>query len=139
MKYIKIFEEFENQAGIMPRDEFSNTYQDIRKSIRGTWNYGGGWNDSRGQNGHSEGEGDFETFKSCFDKYVSEGDTEIYKLAVKWSAEYGRIEFIDWLIEKGNIEQGDPVFAQALSWISHSRKIHPDRREEVDEYLRSKM
>ena len=56
-------------------------------------------------------------------------------MQLKWAAEYGRLDFIDYMIEKG-VTSG---FKAALSWLNHSRKIPDAKKKEVIAYLEDKI
>ena len=56
-------------------------------------------------------------------------------MIIKWASEYGRADFIDYVIEKG----ANTGFAAAYTWLGLSRKISLENRKEMAEYLVEKM
>lgn len=109
-------------AGLDPN--FSNSLP-IRRACRGSWT-----------KQDDPGEGFFEIFKLLLKHNAKLSDARGRNMAVKWAAEYGRLEFIDYMIQERNITDG---FKEAISWISHSRKIPDAKKKEVEAYLKDKI
>jgi hypothetical protein len=57
-------------------------------------------------------------------------------MGLKWASEYGRIDFIEYLIKKRNIITG---FKEALDWAEHSRKMTENARDKIVKYLKDKI
>jgi hypothetical protein len=57
-------------------------------------------------------------------------------MIIKWSAEYSRLDILDWLDEQG-LSQKFSVkdWEEAVTWISHSRKINTEIKTRVVAYL----
>lgn len=93
----------------------------IRRSCKGSWvdrnNYGSGY---------------FEIFKLLIKHGAKLTDDRGRNMAVKWASEYGRIDFIEYMINESGVKTG---FKEALGWISHSRKIPEDKKNETVAYL----
>ena len=96
----------------------------LRMCCRGTW-----------KNGGDIGEGYFESFKVLIDN-GAKLEIEGRPIVVKWCAEYGRIDFIEYLIDNAGLESG---FKMALSWLEHSRKISGKKKEDTINYLTKKI
>jgi hypothetical protein len=96
----------------------------IRRSIKGSW-----------KTKDDIGEGYFDVM-TLLVKYGAklQSDTNRH-MQLKWAAEYGRLDFIDYMIEKG-VTTG---FKAALSWLNHSRKIPDAKKKEVVAYLEDKI
>ncbi len=83
------------------------------------------------------GEGYFDTFLLLV-KYgakVVETEADAKNVAIKWAAEYGRIEFIDYIVEHG----ARTGFKNALRWIKHSRKLNDKDKDKIVKYLEDKI
>lgn len=113
--------EFCLQNGLDPDFEDS---MPMRRSCKGSW-----------KSVENIGEGYMETFKMLFKYGAKLTDERGRPMVVKWAAEYARIDFIDFAVEKG-IKSG---FAEAYSWLGLSRRISPALRKETAEYLVEKM
>jgi len=109
------------KAGLDPN--FNNSLP-IRRACKGSW-----------ENRDKYGIGYIDIFKLLIKYGAKLSDPRGRNMAVKWAAEYGRIDFIDFMIEQG-VKAG---FSEALSWISHSRKIPDDKKKETEEYLKDKI
>ncbi len=118
----KYFEE-KLKAGLDPN--FNNSLP-MRAACRGTW-------ESRDK----YGEGYFDSFKLLIKNGAKVTDVRGRNVVVKWAAEYGRIDFIDYMIEN-NLVNSDGI-KDALNWAPHSRKIPADKMDEVVEYLNRKL
>ena len=96
----------------------------FRRSCKGSW-----------KTKDDIGEGYFEVMKLLVKYGAKLSDEGNRHMQVKWAAEYGRLNFIDFMIEKG-VKSG---FKAAKSWLSHSRKIPADTKVEVEAYLDAKI
>lgn len=96
----------------------------FRRSCKGSW-----------KTKDDIGEGYFEVMKLLVKYGAKLSDDNGRHMQIKWAAEYGRINFIEYMIEKG-IKSG---FKAALSWLNHSRKIPDDKKQEVVAYLNDKV
>jgi len=114
--------EFCLKEGLNPN--FGNNLP-IRRACRGSW-----------KSQTEYGEGFFDIFKLLLKYGATISDNRGRNMGVKWAAEYGRLQFIDYMINEKGINSG---FAEALGWISHSRKIPADKKKEVEEYLKDKI
>lgn len=83
-----------------------------------------------------ESHGYFDVFKLLIDYGAKLTDERGRHMGLKWAAEYGRIEFIEYMINERNIRSG---FKEALSWISHSRKMTDEVKVKLQEYLKDKI
>jgi len=97
----------------------------IRRSCRGSW-----------ASAREPGVGFFDIFKLLIKHGADLSDSRGRNMAVKWAAEYGRLEFIDYMISEKGIKSG---FTEAKGWISHSRKISEEKKKEVEAYLVDKI
>ena len=101
-----------------------NNFLPIRRSIKGSW-----------KTKDDIGEGYFDVMKLLV-KYGAKLQSDSNRhMQLKWAAEYGRLDFIDYMIEKG-VTTG---FKAALSWLNHSRKIPDAKKKEVIAYLEDKI
>lgn len=92
----------------------------LRICCRGSW-----------QSREKYGEGYYDSFIILCKNGVSlvlDGNN----IAIKYAAEYGRIDFIIALVSDFGIKEG---FVQALSWSLHSRKITDDQSKRVRSLL----
>ena len=81
------------------------------------------------------GEGYLDVFQLLVKYGAKLADDAGRNMPVKWAAEYGRLDFIDIMIEKG-VRGG---FKAALTWLSHSRKTTPEVKKRTIEYLEDKI
>jgi hypothetical protein len=81
------------------------------------------------------GEGYYEVFLLLIKYGAKLSDEGGRNMAIKWAAEYGRLNFIDYMLEKG-VKSG---FKAALSWLKHSRKIPDDKKAITISYLEDKI
>lgn len=96
----------------------------IRRSCKGSW-----------KSIDDIGEGYLETFELLVKYGTRLSDERGRYMIIKWASEYGRADFIDYVIEKG----AKTGFAAAYSWLGLSRKISLENRKEMAEYLVEKM
>jgi hypothetical protein len=96
----------------------------IRRCCRGGW-----------ESIDKIGEGYLDVFQLLIKYGAKLVDDAGRNMPVKWAAEYGRLDFIDIMIEKG-VRGG---FKAALTWLSHSRKTSPEVKKKTIEYLEDKV
>lgn len=96
----------------------------IRRCCKGSW-----------KTKDDIGEGYYDVFKLLVKYGAKLSDSGGRNMAIKWAAEYGRLNFIDYMIEKG-VKIG---FKAALSWLKHSRKIPDDKKVITIAYLDDKI
>ncbi len=96
----------------------------FRRSAKGSW-----------KSKDEIGEGYFEVMKLLVKYGAKLSDDNGRNMQLKWAAEYGRLDFIEFMIEKG-VKTG---FKAALSWLNHSRKIPDTNKKEVVAYLEDKV
>ena len=96
----------------------------IRRSCKGSW-----------KTKDDIGEGYYDVFKLLVKYGAKLSDSGGRNMAIKWAAEYGRLNFIDYMLEKG-VTTG---FKAALSWLKHSRKIPDDKKVITIAYLDDKI
>lgn len=80
------------------------------------------------------GEGYFDTFLLLLKYGAKLADDTGRVMAVKWAAEFKRIDFIEHMIKLG-YKSG---FKQAAVWLKHSRKLKDADRDEINKYLEQK-
>jgi hypothetical protein len=107
-------------AGLDPN--FSNSLP-IRVACRGSWT-----------DRNHPGEGYTEIFKLLVKHGARFCDDRGRFMAVKWAAEYGRLDLIDYMIGL-DVKTG---FDSAATWLGHSRKIPDSMKKEVTAYLSDK-
>ena len=81
------------------------------------------------------GEGYFDVFQLLVKYGAKLADEGGRNMAIKWAAEYGRLNFIDYMLERG-VKTG---FKAALAWLKHSRKIPDDKKAITIAYLEDKI
>lgn len=96
----------------------------IRRCCRGGW-----------ESIDKIGEGYLDVFQLLIKYGAKLVDDAGRNMPVKWASEYGRLDFIDIMIEKG-VRGG---FKAALTWLSHSRKTSPEVKKKTIEYLEDKV
>jgi hypothetical protein len=96
----------------------------IRRCCRGSW-----------KNIDDIGEGYLDVFNLLVKYGAKLADNSGRNMPVKWAAEYGRLDFIDIMVEKG-VKNG---FKAALTWLSHSRKTSAAVKDKTIAYLQDKI
>lgn len=96
----------------------------IRRCCKGSW-----------KSRDDLGEGYFDVFKLLLKYGASINDDSGRNMPVKWAAEYGRFEFMDFLIDHG-VRDG---FMNALVWLKHSRKMNDTDKDRTIKYLEEKI
>ena len=81
------------------------------------------------------GEGYYDVFQLLVKYGAKLADEGGRNMAIKWAAEYGRLNFIDYMLERG-VKTG---FKAALAWLKHSRKIPDDKKSITIAYLEDKI
>jgi len=97
----------------------------IRTSCRGTW-----------ENKHNLGDGYFESFKILLENGALIKDKRDNNVVVYQASEYGRKEFIDYMISKNLVSSTD--VKRAKMWIEHSLKMSLDKNKDMMNYLDEK-
>lgn len=96
----------------------------VRRCIKGSW-----------KSRDDIGEGYFDVMELLI-KYGARLDCDKDRnMQVKWAAEYGRLDFLNYMIEHG-INSG---FKSALAWLNHSRKLPDDKKKEMVDFLNQKI
>lgn len=85
---------------------------------------------------NKESIGYFDVFKLLIDYGAKLTDERGRHMGLKWAAEYGRVDFIEYMVNERDIKTG---FKQALDWIGHSRKMTDEAKAKMQEYLRDKI
>ena len=96
----------------------------IRRCCRGSW-----------KSVNDIGEGYLDVFQLLFKYGAKLTDEGGRNMSIKLAAEYGRLNFIDYMIENG-VKGG---FKSALGWLKHSRKIPQDKKLITISYLEDKI
>ncbi len=94
----------------------------VRRCAKGSW-----------KSKDDIGEGYFDVFKLLINYGARIEDDR--NMAMKWAAEHGRLNFIDYMIEKGVKSN----FGSALKWLQHSRKLPDEVKKQVISYLEEKV
>lgn len=95
----------------------------LRRSAKGSW-----------KSIDDIGSGYFDVFKLLV-KYGARF-TDARNMPLKWAAEYGRFDFIDYMIDELGLKTG---FKSALTWIAHARKVPQPVKEKMIEYIKDKI
>jgi hypothetical protein len=114
------------RAGLDPNFSASLPF---RKVCKGSW-----------KNKDEIGEGYFEPFKMLLKFGAKLTDDRGRNMIIKWAAEYGRVDFIKYLVENGldkSFTDGD--WKEAITWINHARKMPEATKNEVVKYLQSNI
>jgi hypothetical protein len=114
------------KAGLDPN--FQN-HLPFRRVCRGDW-------DTRDNIGNSY----LGAFKLLLKYGASLKDSKGRNMIIKWAAEYSRLDIIDWLKHEGyskKFEKSD--WEEAVTWISHSRKINDEIKSKVLAYLKNEL
>ena len=98
--------------------DFGNSFP-IRLCVRGDF-----------ESKRNAGKGYFESFM-----VLMNNGAKIPHQYLKWAAEYARFDFMDYLIENGFGTKIEP----AIEWLKHSNRITDEKKEEVYNYLKSKI
>ncbi len=117
--------EFCLKAGLDPS---FNNFLPWRKVTKGSW-----------RSVSDIGESYYEAFLLLLKYGAKTQDDRGRNMIVKWAAEYGRMDILNYLDESGiskNFQEKD--YKEAILWIAHSQKLPPEKKAEVTEYLKSK-
>jgi hypothetical protein len=61
-------------------------------------------------------------------------------MIIKWAAEYSRLDMLDWLESEGSSKDFTlKEWEEAITWISHSRKINKEIKSKVISYLENEI
>lgn len=114
------------KAGLDPN--FQN-HLPFRRVCRGDW-------ESRDNVGNSY----LGAFKLLLKYGASLKDSKGRNMIIKWAAEYSRLDIIDWLKHEGYTKKFDKSdWEEAVTWISHSRKINDEIKSKVLDYLKNEL
>jgi hypothetical protein len=114
------------KAGLDPNLEQQKPF---RKAIKGTWR------DSK-----NPGDPYFEQFKMILKYGGKTQDDRGRNTVLKWCAEYGRFEILDYMDKNGISNKFTAAeYKDSLTWITHGVKIPQDDWEKMKEYLSSKI
>lgn len=117
--------EFCLKAGLDPS---FNNFLPWRKVTKGTW-----------RSVSDIGESYYDAFLLLLKYGAKTQDDRGRNMIVKWAAEYGRMDILNYLDESGiskNFQEKD--YKEAILWIAHSQKLPAEKKAEVTEYLKSK-
>jgi hypothetical protein len=79
-------------------------------------------------------------FKLLLKYGASLKDSKGRNMIIKWAAEYSRLDILDWLKQEGYSKKFDKSdWEEAITWISHSRKINDEIKNQVLNYLRNEL
>ena len=114
------------KAGLDPNFSASMPF---RKVTKGSWK-------SRDEIGESY----LDAFKLLL-KYGGEiSDSRGRNMIIKWAAEYGRFDILEYLKEIGVAKTfKDTDWKEAVTWLSHARKIPDAKKKEMVDYLNSQV
>ena len=86
------------------------------------------------------GESYFDVFKLLI-KHGARLEEDGRNMALKWAAEYHRMDLLDYMINNKKTSNEDLVKSLdvALGWLRHSRKISDPKKKEVITYLEDKI
>lgn len=114
------------KAGLDPN--FSSSMP-FRKVTKGSWR-------SRDDIGESY----FEAFKLLLKYGGKISDDRGRNMIIKWAAEYARLDILEYLKEIGLSKKfSDSDWKEAITWISHARKVNDSIKKEVTDYLQSQI
>ena len=85
------------------------------------------------------GESYFDTFLILLKYGASIQDSRGRNMLLKWAAEYGRWDILNYLDENGytkDFKKSD--WDESIVWMTHSRKLLPEEKEKVINYLKEK-
>ena len=159
MKHLKKFNENENRIRTYDPDDYDRLMNAVRENdieeVKSMLDSGldpnmdrgmpirqctrGGWKNTTGMMGPikisniSMGDSRLDMFKLLVEYGAKLGDNFE---AVKWAAEYGRTDMIDYMIDECGLTSG---FRAALNWIRHTKKMTPELNAKVVEYLEDKI
>lgn len=118
--------EFCLKAGLDPN--FS-TSMPFRKVCKGSW-----------VNKDDIGESYLEAFKLLVKYGGKLNDDRGRNMIVKYAADYGRIDILEYLRENGlDREFSDNDWQEGINWLRHARKINETEKKKVLEYLNSRL
>jgi len=114
------------KAGLDPS---FNNFLPWRKVTKGTW-----------RSVSDIGESYYDAFLLLLKYGAKVQDDRGRNMIVKWAAEYGRMDILNYLDESGlsgKFQEKD--WNEAILWIAHSQKLPSDKKDEVNNYLKSKI
>jgi len=114
------------KAGLDPA---FNNYLPYRKLTKGTW-----------RSSSDIGQSYFDAFLLLLKYGAKLTDDRGRNMILKWAGEYGRMDILNYLDEKGlSKDFQDKDYKEAIMWISHSQKLPENLKKEVTEYFKSKI
>ena len=100
----------------------------IRRSCKGSYK-------PKDNDGYHNGEGYFDVFKILHQYGARLGDDLGRNMGIKWASEYGRFDFMDYMIDNGVVTG----FKNSMGWLGHSRKMSDDDKKMTARYLYDKI
>lgn len=114
------------KAGLDPN---FNNFLPFRRVCKGNW-----------KTRDSIGESYLGAFKLLLKHGARLSDDRGRNMIIKWASEYARLDILDFLAEQGLSEKFTvKEWEEAITWISHSRKINQEIKERVIAYLENEI
>jgi hypothetical protein len=118
--------EFCLKAGLDPS---FNNFLPWRKITKGTW-----------RSVSDIGESYYDAFLLLLKYGAKVQDDRGRNMIVKWAAEYGRMDILNYLDESGLSKKfQEKDWRESILWIAHSQKLPSEKKDEVNNYLKSKI
>lgn len=118
--------EFCLKAGLDPS---FNNFLPWRKITKGTW-----------RSVSDIGESYYDAFLLLLKYGAKVQDDRGRNMIVKWAAEYGRMDILNYLDESGLSKKfQEKDWKESILWIAHSQKLPSEKKDEVNNYLKSKI